>query len=86
MWVILTYDVNKKRVNDVRKICLPYLRWIQNSVFTGEITKANLIILMDKLKREIEKEEDSVQIFILRDQKLARIKTLGINKEYSNII
>lgn len=86
MWIILCYDVGKKRVNDVRKTCLPYLRWIQNSVFVGDITKGNLTILMNKLKRKIEKSEDSVQVFILRDQRLAKRLTMGINKEFSNII
>lgn len=86
MWIILTYDVGKKRVNDIRKTCLPYLRWIQNSVFIGDITKGNLTILMDKLKRKIEKTEDSIQIFALRDQKLAKRLSLGISKEFSNII
>lgn len=86
MWIILCYDVGKKRVNDVRKTCLPYLRWIQNSVFVGDITKGNLTILMNKLKRKIEKSEDSVQVFILRDQRLAKRLTIGINKEFSNII
>ncbi len=86
MWVILSYDVNKKRVNDVRKLCLPYLRWIQNSVFVGDITKANLTILTSKLNKKIEPSEDSVQIFILRDKKLAKRLTIGISKEFSNII
>ena len=86
MWVILSYDVNKKRVNDVRKLCLPYLRWIQNSVFIGDITRANLTILTSKLNKKIEPSEDSVQIFILRDQKLAKRVSIGISKEFSNII
>lgn len=86
MWVILCYDVGKKRVNEIRKTCLPYLRWIQNSVFIGEITKGNLSILMDRLKKKIEKSEDSIQVFVLRDQKLAKRLSLGISKEFTNII
>jgi CRISPR-associated protein Cas2 len=86
MWVILCYDVNKNRVNQIRKICLPYLRWIQNSVFVGDITKGNLYILVNKLKEKIEENEDSIQIFILRDQKLAKRQSLGTSKEFENII
>lgn len=86
MWVILTYDVNSKRVNEIRKTCLPYLRWIQNSVFIGDITRANLTILSHKLKKKIEEDEDSIQIFILRDQKLARREIIGKSKEFNNII
>lgn len=86
MWVILCYDVGKNRVEQIRKTCIPYLRWIQNSVFIGEISKGNLTILIDKLKRKIETSEDSVQVFVLRDQKLAKRVSLGISKEFSNII
>lgn len=86
MWVILCYDVNKDRVNDIRKTCLPYLRWIQNSVFIGPISKGNLIILIDKLKKKIIESEDSIQVFILRDQKLVKRSSIGISKEFNNII
>ncbi len=86
MWIILAYDINTKRVSDIRKTCLPYLRWIQNSVFIGDITRANLTILIAKLKKKIIIDEDSVQIFILRDEKFAKRETIGISKEFSNII
>ena len=49
MFIILTYDVNKNRVNKVHKICLKYLIHIQKSVFEGMITQAKL----DKLKKEL---------------------------------
>lgn len=86
MWIILTYDINEKRVQSIRKMCLPYLKWLQNSVFIGDITKANLYILISKLKSKINDTEDSVQIFVLRDENLARRITLGISKEFNNII
>ncbi len=86
MWVILTYDVNTKRVNEISKICRQYLRWTQNSVFIGYITRANLSILLQKLNKKIEKDEDALQIFILRDQKQIKRISIGISKEFSNII
>lgn len=86
MWIILTYDINEKRVQSIRKMCLPYLKWLQNSIFIGDITKANLYILISKLKSKINDTEDSVQIFVLRDENLARRITLGISKEFNNII
>ena len=42
MFVILTYDVNKKRVNKIKKICKKYLVHVQNSVFEGNITDSRL--------------------------------------------
>lgn len=86
MWIILTYDINEKRVQSIRKMCLPYLKWLQNSIFIGDITKANLYILISKLKSKINDTEDSVQIFVLRGENLARRITLGISKEFNNII
>ena len=38
MYIILVYDVNKRRVSKVRKVCAKYLHHVQNSVFEGNIT------------------------------------------------
>lgn len=86
MWIILTYDINEKRVNDVRKICRPYLKWVQKSVFMGDISWADFKILQDKLSSKIVKEEDSVLIFVSRDSKLLKKITIGVSKEFSNIV
>lgn len=86
MWIILTYDIEVKRVQMIRKTCLPYLKWLQNSVFIGEITKGNLDILISKLRSQINTESDSIEIFKIRDENLAKRITLGISKEFSNII
>lgn len=42
MYVIAVYDVNKKRVSKMLKLCRRYLHWIQNSVFEGEISDVKL--------------------------------------------
>lgn len=86
MWIILTYDINEKRVNDVRKICRPYLRWVQNSVFLGDISWVDFKILQEKLSSKIIYEEDSILIFIGRDSKLFKRVTIGTAKEFTNII
>lgn len=86
MWIILTYDVNEKRVDKIRKISLQYLIRIQNSVFIGNIGRANLRILKEKLKKEIVESEDSIQFFILRDEKIVKRIKIGKSYEFSNII
>jgi CRISPR-associated protein Cas2 len=86
LWIILAYDINEKRVNNIRKICAQYLIRIQNSLFIGEIGWANLRILTAKLKEKINPDEDSVQFFIFRDEKLVKRNKLGISYEFSNII
>jgi CRISPR-associated protein Cas2 len=86
MWIILTYDINEKRVNDIRKICMPYLRWVQNSVFLGDISWVDFKILQEKLASKIVYEEDNILIFVSRDSKLFKKVSLGSSKEFTNVI
>lgn len=80
MFLILVYDFGEKRVGKALKICRKYLNWVQNSVFEGEITKANFV----KLKRELEsimnEEEDSVILYTFRTQKYSNREIMGIEK------
>ncbi len=86
MWIILSYDVNEKRVNKIRKICMQYLIRVQKSVFIGDISWSNLRILRELLKKEIVEDQDSIQFFILRDEKIVRRIKMGCSYEFSNII
>ena len=53
MFVIMVYDVGKKRVAKVLKKSRKYLHWVQNSVFEGEISPAKLKKLRTELERMI---------------------------------
>ena len=60
MYVVLVYDVSQqengsKRWSRIFKICKRYLTHIQNSVFEGEISKAQLAQLQQELKFCIDK-------------------------------
>ena len=48
-YAFLFYDVNEKRVQKVFKICKKYLSHFQYSVFRGEITPSNMILLSNEL-------------------------------------
>jgi len=80
MFIILVYDIGQKRVAKILKICRKYLHWVQNSVFEGEITKANLIKLKSELYKKIDTEVDSVIIYSFRTTKYSTIEILGIRK------
>ncbi|MBO8152302.1 MAG: CRISPR-associated endonuclease Cas2 [Candidatus Marinimicrobia bacterium] len=80
MHVILVYDIGEKRVAKVLKTCRKYLHWVQNSVFEGEITNANLVRLKGELKRIIKKEEDSVVIYQFRTLNYSKREILGQEK------
>lgn len=63
MYVILVYDIGEKRVGKMLKLCRQYLNWIQNSVFEGDLTEAQLRGLTTKMKSIIDEKEDSVILF-----------------------
>ncbi|HIP92572.1 MAG TPA: CRISPR-associated endonuclease Cas2 [Thermotoga sp.] len=81
MFVILTYDFNEKRVQKALKICRKYLKWVQNSVFEGNITLSKLEILKDELSNIMDKNEDSVRIYILKDERFVNKEMIGFVKD-----
>ena len=58
-------EAGKNRVAKVFKICKKYLRHHQKSVFRGEITPANLLKLINELKKVIDKNLDYISIIKL---------------------
>ena len=73
MYIILAYDIvmekqGSKVSRHVFKICKKYLTHVQNSVFEGELTKAQLARLRSELNRWIRKDVDSVIIFKNRNK------------------
>jgi len=83
MFIILVYDVNEKRVYKVHKICSKYLTWVQNSVFEGNITEAQLRILKDELSEVIDENEDSIIIYKFRTKAYFEREEMGIKKPSS---
>jgi len=81
VFVILTYDFNEKRVQKALKICRKYLKWVQNSVFEGNITLSKLEILKDELSNIMDKNEDSVRIYILKDERFVNKEMIGFVKD-----
>ena len=42
MYIIIAYDIQIERIDDVRKYLKRYVNWIQNSLLEGEVTKSEL--------------------------------------------
>jgi CRISPR-associated protein Cas2 len=80
MYVILVYDMGKKRVAKMLKLCREYLNWIQNSVFEGEITEVKLKELLNRAKLFMNTEEDSIIIFKSREEKWLDKEIIGQEK------
>jgi len=86
MFIIFTYDVNRKRVKKVMTICRKYLNHRQNSVFEGYITEAKLNRLKQEVEKVIDTNKDSVCIYKLGSTKYASIEQIGMSKVFDNII
>jgi CRISPR-associated protein Cas2 len=75
--VILVYDCGEKRVGKMLKLCRKYLKWIQNSVFEGDITEVKLEELKIKAKKIMKEEEDSLIVFMSRNERWLEKEIIG---------
>ncbi len=81
MYVVVVYDVDKKRCGKMLKLCRGYLHHIQNSVFEGEITDAKLEELKIKAKKIMnEEDKDSLIVFKSRNEKWLEKEIVGADK------
>ena len=78
MYIILVYDIEVKRVAKVCKYLRQHLNWIQNSVFEGQLTKAQFARVKSGLAEITDPEKDSVIIYQLRDAKWMTKIVLGL--------
>ena len=74
MYVVLVYDISQeengaRRWSRIFKICKKYLSHIQDSVFEGELSNAQLERFKQELKGHINQELDSVILFKSRQEK-----------------
>lgn len=86
MFVVVTYDVNEKRIPAVEKFLQRYLAHVQNSVFEGELGSAEIDELERGLKRIICPDQDSVRIYVFERRECVRTLSLGAQEEPSGII
>ena len=60
MYIILVYDIQVERVAKVCKYLRQHLNWIQNSVFEGQLTKAQMARVKSGLAALTNPEYDSI--------------------------
>lgn len=85
-YVIVVYDVEVLRVNKIRIFLKSYLNWIQNSVFEGELTRAQMREITDGIKHIIDAEKDFVVIYVIQDKKFLNIDEYGKRKGFTDNI
>ena len=80
MYLVLVYDVGIGRVIKVCHFLRQYLNWVQNSVFEGELTEAELKKVEIGLRKRINPHEDSVTLYLIRTKKVLEKRQLGVEK------
>ncbi|HXH13678.1 MAG TPA: CRISPR-associated endonuclease Cas2 [Alphaproteobacteria bacterium] len=87
MYAIVVYDVGEQRVAKVCKYLRTVLQWMQNSVFEGKLTEAQIERMKRRLATLIDPEEDAILIYLLSDEKWLKRETMGIEKNFrSNLL
>jgi CRISPR-associated protein Cas2 len=84
MYVLVVYDVDVKRVSRVHKYLKRYLHWVQNSVFEGELTDAQIEEVKAGLQRTLIRENDSVLFYTARDQRWLDKQVIGRERGETN--
>ncbi len=85
MFVILTYDVEERRVNRVRKTLKKYLIWTQNSVFEGEITEGKLNKCLAEVNKTLDRSVDSLYIYIIKNSNNIKKEVVGKEKNVDEL-
>lgn len=85
MFVILTYDIEEKRINKVRKVLKKYLTWTQNSVFEGEITEGKLHKCLSEINKNIDKKTDSLYIYRVKMTHNIKKDIIGVEKSFDEL-
>lgn len=81
MYYIVTYDITSpKRLPKALKLCRRFLNHVQNSVFEGELTTAQMDRFEAEMKKLIDKKEDSVLIYAARTPEVVARIILGVEK------
>lgn len=81
MYVIIVYDVVTERNRDVLTFLRTHLNWVQNSVFEGEVTKAELRSIKKQLRSLTDEADgDSIIIYALGSESYVDRETIGEQK------
>lgn len=78
-YIIAVYDVGQKRTSKMLKLFRQYLTWVQNSVFEGDLTAAQIKELQQKAER-IMQDADGIVFYQLRDERYSERTVLGTDK------
>ncbi len=76
-YYIAVYDVGVDRLPRALKLFRRYLNWVQNSVFEGELTKAQFAELKWEASQVMNDDHDSVIFYEMRTERYVDRSVLG---------
>lgn len=80
-WMVVSYDIaDDRRRTKVMKTLAGYGRRVQYSVFECEVRPAQVRELQGRLQRLIRAEQDSVRFYLLCEECLGKVITLGLGE------
>jgi CRISPR-associated protein Cas2 len=79
-YYIAVYDFHELKLPRAIRLFRRYLNWVQNSVFEGELTKAQFARLKWEAGQLADPEWDSVIFYELRDERYAERTVVGLDK------
>ena len=85
MYVILVYDVGEQRVAKMPPILRKYLKHVQRSVFEGNITPADMERMKKEIVTVIDKDSDTVRMYIFRSEEAMKTEVIGVDTLPTNI-
>ena len=76
---VVAYDIpDDKRRTQVHKLLKGFGQWTEFSLFECFLTKKELLQMRGKLNAHLRAGEDRVRIYLICEQCLAKIETVGI--------
>lgn len=81
MYYIIVYDVKVARVSKMLKLMREYVNHVQNSVFEGELTGAQLEELKYRVQELMNPNEDSVIIYKVGSKRWSEREVFGVEKQ-----
>lgn len=86
MFVILVYDTAAERNPRVIRTCRRYLRWVQRSVFQGELSDAQYRSLTTELRTGLDLTYDSIRVYRMRAAMDVFVDCLGVQEGHTDSI
>ena len=88
MRILVTYDVatttrpGRRRLRRVARVCCDYGQRVQYSVFECVVGEVEMVLLRERLLKEIEPSEDSLRIYRLPGELCETVEHYGLDRGF----